>query len=117
MLEERNCPVWYAEFSLRVGDSLRESIERGLKETRKCILILTPNFLRNEGWGKREFNSVFTRELLEKKNVILPVWHEVTEQEVYDYSPSLADKYALKWSAEDKQDIADKLQQAVQDNA
>jgi hypothetical protein len=117
MLEERNCPVWYAEFSLRVGDSLRESIERGLKETRKCILILTPNFLRNEGWGKREFNSVFTRELLEKKNVILPDWHEVTEQEVYDYSPSLADKYALKWSAEDKQDIADKLQQAVQDNA
>ncbi len=117
MLEERNCPVWYDEFSLRVGDSLRESIERGLKETRKCILILTPNFLRNEGWGKREFNSVFTRELLEKKNVILPVWHEVTEQEVYDYSPSLADKYALNWSAEDKEDIADKLQQAVQGNA
>jgi hypothetical protein len=117
MLEERNCPVWYADFSLRVGDSLRESIERGLKETRKCILILTPNFLRNEGWGKREFNSVFTRELLEKKNLILPVWHQVTEQEVYEYSPSLADKVALKWSAEDKQDIAEKLQQAVQDNA
>ena len=46
MLEERNCPVWYADFSLRVGDSLRESIERGLKETRKCILLLSPNFLR-----------------------------------------------------------------------
>ena len=117
MLEERNCPVWYAEFSLRVGDSLRESIERGLKETRKCILILTPNFLKNEGWTKREFNSVFTRELLEKSNVILPVWHEVTQQQVYDYSPSLADKYALYWSAEDKEDIADKLQRAVQGDA
>jgi hypothetical protein len=55
--------------------------------------------------------------LLEKKNLILPVWHQVTEQEVYEYSPSLADKVALKWSAEDKQDIAEKLQQAVQDNA
>ena len=117
MLKERNCPVWYADFSLRVGDSLRESIERGLKETRKCILILTPNFLKNEGWTKREFNSVFTRELLEKKNVILPVWHEVTQQQVYDYSPSLADKYALIWSAEQKEDVASKLQRAVQDSA
>ena len=51
MLEERNCPVWYAEFSLRVGDSLRESIERGLKETRKCILILTPISLGMKGVG------------------------------------------------------------------
>ena len=88
-----------------------------MKETRKCILILTPNFLKNEGWTKREFNSVFTRELLEKSNVILPVWHEVTQQQVYDYSPSLADKYALYWSAEDKEDIADKLQRAVQGDA
>ena len=117
MLEERNCPVWYADFSLRVGESLRESIERGLKETRKCILILTPNFLKNEGWTKREFNSVFTRELVDNANVILPVWHEVTQQEVYEYSPSLADKVALIWSDGRKEDIADKLQRAVQDNA
>jgi hypothetical protein len=103
MLEERDCPVWYADFSLRVGDSLIESIERGLTETRKCILILTPNFLNNKGWTKREFNSVFTREVLEKRNVILPVWHGVTQQQVYDYSPSLADKYALIWSAEQTQ--------------
>jgi len=117
MLEERNCPVWYADFSLRVGDSLRESIERGLQETRKCILILTPNFLNNEGWTKREFNSVFTREILEKRNVILPVWHEVSQQQVYDYSPGLADKYALPWSEEQKEDVAEKLQQAVRDDA
>ena len=69
-LQKLRCPVWYDEFSLSVGDSLRESIERGLKETRKCILVITPNFLENEGWTKREFDSVFTRELLEKKNVI-----------------------------------------------
>ena len=26
------CPVWYDEFSPKVGDSLREGIEKGLKE-------------------------------------------------------------------------------------
>lgn len=89
------CPVWYDEFSLRVGASLRESIETGLKETRNCIVVLSPNFLSNEGWGKAEFDSVFTREIIEKQNVMLPVWHNVTVEQVYEYSPRLADKVGL----------------------
>ena len=76
-LSKLMCPVWYAEFSLKVGDSLRASIEQGLKEAKKCVVVLSPNFLSNEGWGKAEFDSIFTREILEKSNVILPVWHNV----------------------------------------
>ncbi|GJI97729.1 hypothetical protein RugamoR57_44470 [Duganella caerulea] len=97
------CPVWYDEYSLRVGDSLRANIERGLKETRKCIVVLSPHFLTNNGWGKTEFNSVFTREIIEEANVILPVWHNVTKKQVYDYSPSLADKLGLNSSMGVKQ--------------
>lgn len=89
------CPVWYDEYSLKVGDSLRENIEAGLKETQKCIVVLSPNFLSNEGWGKAEFDSIFTREILEKKNVILPIWHNVGVEDVYQYSPRLADKVGL----------------------
>lgn len=94
-LSKLMCPVWYDEYSLNVGDSLRESIETGLKETKNCIVVLSPNFLSNEGWGKAEFDSVFTREILEKQNVILPIWHNVTVKQVYDYSPRLADKVGL----------------------
>lgn len=89
------CLVWYDEYSLRVGASLRKSIEAGLKETKNCIVILSPNFLSNDGWVKAEFDSVFTREILEKKNVMLPVWHNVTVEQVYEYSPRLADKVGL----------------------
>lgn len=89
------CPVWYDEYSLKVGDSLRENIEAGLKETQKCIVVLSPHFLSNEGWGKAEFDSIFTREILEKKNVILPIWHNVGVEDVYQYSPRLADKVGL----------------------
>ena len=89
------CPVWYDEYSLRVGASLRESIEAGLKETKNCIVVLSPNFLSNQGWGKAEFDSVFTREILQKKNVMLPVWHKVTVDQVYEYCPRLADKVGL----------------------
>jgi predicted nucleotide-binding protein len=97
-LQKLMCPVWYDEFSLHVGDSLRDSIEKGLRESSKCIFILTPNFLANGGWAKREYDSIFTRELVEKKNVILPVWHNVSVQDVYQYSPILADRVGVQWS-------------------
>lgn len=96
-LSSRLCTVWYDEYSLKVGQSLRESIEKGIKEAQKCILILTPNFLKNNGWTKKEFNAIFTRELIFEKKLILPIWHNVTVEEIYDYSPSLVDTFALKW--------------------
>lgn len=96
-LNSRLCFVWYDEFSLKIGDSLRESIERGIKEAKKCVLILTPNFLSNPGWTKKEFNSIFTRELIFDEKVVLPIWSNVSKEDVYNYSPSLADTYALTW--------------------
>lgn len=88
-------PVWFDEFSLKVGDRLRESIERGIKECNKCILILSPNFLSNSGWTKTEFNSIFTRELIEETNFVLPVWCGVSKKEIYEYSPSLVDRVGV----------------------
>lgn len=97
-LTKNFCIVWYDEFSLKVGDSLRASIEHGLKEAKKCIVVLSPNFLSNEGWGKAEYDAVFTREILEKDSVILPVWLDVDAKAVYQYSPRLADKVGLSAS-------------------
>lgn len=94
-LAKNFCTVWYDEFSLKVGDSLRANIERGLRETKKCIVVLSTNFLANEGWGRAEFDSIYTREILEKQNVLLPVWLGVSVEEVYKYSPRLADKVGL----------------------
>jgi len=111
-LQNMMCPVWYDEFSLKVGDSLREGIEGGLKECKKCILILTDNFLSNNGWGKREYDSIFTRELVEKEKVILPIWHNVTSQDIYKYSPILADRVGLNWDI-GEDEVARKLYQAI----
>ncbi|GAB3499525.1 hypothetical protein GCM10027399_24890 [Curvibacter fontanus] len=89
------CTVWYDEYSLVAGQSLRASIEKGLKECSKCVLVLSPNFLGNEGWTKAEFDSIFTREILEKKSVLVPVWHGVAKEEIYAYSPRLLDKVGI----------------------
>jgi hypothetical protein len=111
-LSKLMCPVWYDEYSLKVGDSLRASIEKGLREAKKCIVILSPHFLENGGWGKAEFDSIYTREIMEKSNVMLPVWHNVNANEVYEYSPRLVDKFSLNSSVGVKE-LARKLAEAV----
>ncbi len=108
----QRCPVWYDEFSLNVGDSLRQCIENGLKEAEKCIVVLSPNFFANNGWSKAEFDSIYIREISKKKNVILPVWHDVSAEQVYEYSPRLLDRVALQSSLGVKE-LARRLVNAV----
>lgn len=107
-LQTMLCTVWYDEFSLVPGQSLRASIEDGLKTCKKCVLILSPHFIDNEGWTKAEFDSIFTREILEKKNVVIPVWHGVTKEQVYEYSPRLLDRIAVS-SSIGVEEVAKKL--------
>ena len=112
-LSKMRCPVWYDEYSVKVGDSLRASVEKGLKESKKCVLILSPNFLSNTGWTKTEFDSIFTRQIFEGSNVVLPVWCGVTKQQIYDYSPSLLDKLAVRWE-EGIEEVLRKLCRAIE---
>jgi hypothetical protein len=111
-LNRLNCPVWYDEYSLKVGDSLRENIENGLKKSQKCIVVLSPNFISNNGWTKAEFNSIFSREILEQKNIILPIWHNITKKQVYEYCPLMADRLGLA-SDLGVEELAKKLNEAI----
>jgi hypothetical protein len=97
-LSTRMCPIWFDEYTLEVGAPLRESIEKGIKECKKVILVLSPNFLNNNGWTKAEFNAIFTREIIEEKELILPIWAGVSKKQVYEYSPTLADRFGLQWN-------------------
>ena len=107
------CPVWYDEFSLKIGDNLRESIEKGLKECKKCILVLSPNFLSNKGWAKTEFDSIFTRQILEKQKLLLPIWYKVSEHDVYSYSPSLSNVKGTDWESHDEEEVCRQLYSAI----
>jgi hypothetical protein len=112
-LQRKVCPVWYDEFSLSLGDKLRESIEKGLRECKKCILILSPHFFANKGWGKKEFESIFTREILEEQRLVLPIWCGVSSQQVYEYSPSLLNVKAVDWNVLGEEEVCRQIFVAV----
>jgi hypothetical protein len=97
-LREEHVEVWYDEFSLKIGDSLRRSIDQGLANARFGIVVLSPAFFEKE-WSQWELDGLVSRQNSAEPSVILPVWHRVSRDDVLAYSPSLADKLAGSSSA------------------
>ncbi len=106
-LTKRGYKVWYDEFELRVGDSLRRSIDRGLVNSRFGIVILSPAFF-SKNWPQYELNGLTAREM-EGRKVILPIWHDVNRNDVLGYSPPLADTVALSTRRTSIRRIAESL--------
>ncbi len=96
-LAKAGLKVWYDEFTLTLGDSLRRSIDRGLSESKYGIVILSPHFFA-KSWPQRELDGLTAREVSSGK-MILPVWHEVTQMDVEHFSPTLADKLGVPTTA------------------
>lgn len=115
-LQKMMCTVWYDEYSLNVGDNLRASIEKGIKECRKCILIISPNFISNGGWTKSEYDAIFTRQIEEKRNIILPVWYNIKPEDVSEYSLILKNIAALDWNLHGEAEVCRKLFHAIDKN-
>lgn len=109
-LQERGLSVWYDEFTLTIGDSLRRSIDRGLARSRFGVVIVSSDFLRKE-WPQKELDGLVAREV-DSTKVILPVWHNITAEEIRKYSPLLADRLAAS-SAHGLDDVIEKIMQAV----
>ena len=80
-LRERGYRVWYDEFQLKVGMSLRRSIDKGLVGSRFGVVILSPSFFAKE-WPQRELDGLVARETSGEPGRILPVWHEVDHDAV-----------------------------------
>jgi hypothetical protein len=86
--------VWYDDYELKLGDSLSRSIDAGLAKSSFGLVVLSPAFI-SKRWPEYELRGLSSREMLGQK-VILPVWHDVGLKDVIAFSPTLADKLAIK---------------------
>lgn len=97
-LIERHVEVWFDEFSMKPGDSLREAIDRGLARSDFGIVIVSPAFF-SKRWTQRELNGLVAREMAGTRNLVLPVWHGADRDLILRHSPPLADVVAAQSSA------------------
>jgi len=110
-LKSKTLLVWYDEFELKIGDSLRRKIDAGLAKSNFGIVVISRDFIK-KGWTNYELDGLITR-AISGEQVLLPIWHNITKQEVIDYSPSLADKVARNTAINTIEEISEEIAQLI----
>jgi hypothetical protein len=95
-LQASGLSVWYDEFTLKIGDSLRQKIDEGLANSRYGIVVLSSSFFA-KNWPQHELDGLLSKEVVgTRTKVILPVWHSISFEEVHKNSPMLSGRVAAK---------------------
>ncbi len=112
-LQAGGLSVWFDEFELSIGDSLRQSIDKGIGASRFGIVVLSKAFF-NKGWTNYELDGLVTLAVTGDQ-VLLPIWHNISKDEVLSYSASLADKLARSTTTHTIDEIANEIIDVVVD--
>lgn len=87
-LQNRGYKVWYDEFILKLGDSIRQAIDRGLADSKYGIVILSSRFFE-KNWTSAELDALFAMQM-GSTGKILPVWHNLESSDMVSRSPLLS---------------------------
>lgn len=93
ILRRLGVSIWYDEFSLRPGDSLSRSIDRGIAGSSFGVVVISKAFV-GKAWAEHELRGLVNRDV-EEDTKLIPIWHGVGKEEVRRFSPSLSDKIAI----------------------
>lgn len=110
MLEAQGASVWFSEKDVALGSLLLREIDKGLANSRIGIVLVTPAFLKRvdaEGIAEKELSALLARDLL------IPVVHDTTFEELRETSPLLGSRSGLSTSEESLDDVALKLAELV----
>lgn len=92
-LKRNGYRVWFDEFSMSVGDSLRRSIDKGMVKSKFGIVIFSKSFFR-KGWTNYELDGLVEMNI-NAPGTLLPIWLNVSKKEVAEYSRSLSNILAI----------------------
>ena len=99
-----------SEKDVLLGSSLLREIDKGLAKSRVGIVLVTPSFLKRvkgEGVADKELSALLARDLL------VPIVHDTTFEELRDVSPLLGSRSGLSTIEEPIANIATKLAELV----
>lgn len=110
-LRARGLEVWLDKTELRIGDSLRRKIDQGLAKSTFGVVILSKPFFA-KGWAQYELDGIVGRSVNGEQR-LLPIWHEISRDEIVEQAPSLADKIARSTATSTVAEIADEIAEVV----
>jgi hypothetical protein len=111
-LETRGVTVWFDEIRIKVGQSIRQEIEAGIRDCRFGVVIISPSFFKKK-WTQAELDALFSKKMDSGQDIVLPVWHHISKDEVSRQSPLLAGILALNSATMTIEEMADALTEAI----
>lgn len=113
-LEKLGIKVWYDKQRIKWGDSMRARIDDGLKKSKFGIAVISPDYIADgKYWTKAELDGLFQLESINGK-MLLPIWHNITKQQVMNYSPIIASKLAMTTASMTSEEIASEMNALLQ---
>jgi TIR domain len=109
-LKSNGATVWFSEKDLTLGTQMLRSIDKGLRNSRVGIVLVTPALLRsieNEGIAEKELSVLLAT------GRVIPVTHGTTFQALRDVSPMLASHSGLDTAESSLEDVAAKIAAAA----
>lgn len=106
-LQDLGVSVWYDELSIQPGQSQARQMDHGLRKARAGAVVLTPAYLTGRFWTERELGALL------HKSTLIPVLHNVTFDDVKEYSGILPDLAGFETARDSVAIIAAKIAAAV----
>lgn len=93
-LSRSGAKVWQDKLILKPGDSLRRSIDEGIKKCSYIVAVFSEHYF-SKPWPRREFDSLTALELHENRNILVPIWFGIEKARAVKFSPVLLDRLAI----------------------
>jgi len=106
-LEAQGLKVWYDTSSIPWGGYPRQHIDRGLAASRFGVVVLSPHFF-NKVWPQSELEALLQLQA-NGGTQVLPIWHEITREQVVAQSPLMGPIWARKTSEHAPATLAEEL--------
>lgn len=98
--------VWFDKNQIRWGDEHRAKMDYGIRHSRYSIVVCSANYFSEyRYWTKTELNAAYQAESIHEHQ-ILPLWHHITPDQLYNYSSMLASRDHLDTSMHSPLEIA-----------
>lgn len=113
-LEAVGVSVWFSEKNVVLGTPLMREIDRGLAKSRAGLVLVTRSFvsrLKAAGIADKELSALLARDLL------VPVVHGMTYEDLREESPLLASRSGLDTAEDTMEQIAVKISELVSTEA
>lgn len=110
LLVAEGVSVWFSEKDIVLGQPFLREIDRGLAKSRTGLVLVTPALLKridSRGVSDKELSELLARDLL------IPVVHETTYDDLRTVSPLLGSRHGLSTAEDSMAAIATKVAELV----